>query len=90
MTPFCPNLVCGCARLFYSQTVRLPAGVRKGERVMCTSLSLSLALSTSTTKYGILTFLPRFLYEQIRRAANAFFLFIALMQVQPGVLTVNP
>ncbi|MED6245218.1 hypothetical protein ATANTOWER_000260, partial [Ataeniobius toweri] len=34
----------------------------------------------STTKYGILTFLPRFLYEQIRRAANAFFLFIALMQ----------
>uniref|UniRef100_A0A8C9VKB2 Phospholipid-transporting ATPase n=1 Tax=Scleropages formosus TaxID=113540 RepID=A0A8C9VKB2_SCLFO len=36
----------------------------------------------STTKYGILTFLPRFLYEQIRRAANAFFLFIALMQVR--------
>lgn len=36
---------------------------------------------TSTAKYGILTFLPRFLYEQIRRAANAFFLFIALMQV---------
>ncbi|TSK98444.1 Phospholipid-transporting ATPase IB [Bagarius yarrelli] len=35
----------------------------------------------STTKYGIFTFLPRFLYEQIRRAANAFFLFIALMQV---------
>lgn len=36
---------------------------------------------SSTAKYGILTFLPRFLYEQIRRAANAFFLFIALMQV---------
>uniref|UniRef100_A0A8C6PZR0 Phospholipid-transporting ATPase n=1 Tax=Nothobranchius furzeri TaxID=105023 RepID=A0A8C6PZR0_NOTFU len=39
----------------------------------------------STTKYGILTFLPRFLYEQIRRAANAFFLFIALMQQIPDV-----
>uniref|UniRef100_A0A8C6VZ42 Phospholipid-transporting ATPase n=1 Tax=Nothobranchius furzeri TaxID=105023 RepID=A0A8C6VZ42_NOTFU len=38
-----------------------------------------------TTKYGILTFLPRFLYEQIRRAANAFFLFIALMQQIPDV-----
>uniref|UniRef100_A0AAV2L9T4 Phospholipid-transporting ATPase n=1 Tax=Knipowitschia caucasica TaxID=637954 RepID=A0AAV2L9T4_KNICA len=39
----------------------------------------------STTKYGILTFLPRFLYEQIRKAANAFFLFIALMQQIPDV-----
>uniref|UniRef100_A0A8C7DQC8 Phospholipid-transporting ATPase n=1 Tax=Oncorhynchus kisutch TaxID=8019 RepID=A0A8C7DQC8_ONCKI len=38
-----------------------------------------------TTKYGVLTFLPRFLYEQIRRAANAFFLFIALMQQIPDV-----
>ncbi|XP_061095635.1 phospholipid-transporting ATPase IB isoform X1 [Conger conger] len=39
----------------------------------------------STAKYGFLTFLPRFLYEQIRRAANAFFLFIALMQQIPDV-----
>uniref|UniRef100_A0A8C7H2G5 Phospholipid-transporting ATPase n=1 Tax=Oncorhynchus kisutch TaxID=8019 RepID=A0A8C7H2G5_ONCKI len=38
-----------------------------------------------TTKYGVFTFLPRFLYEQIRRAANAFFLFIALMQQIPDV-----
>uniref|UniRef100_A0A8C9TX72 Phospholipid-transporting ATPase n=1 Tax=Scleropages formosus TaxID=113540 RepID=A0A8C9TX72_SCLFO len=45
----------------------------------------SLCFSPSTTKYGILTFLPRFLYEQIRRAANAFFLFIALMQQIPDV-----
>uniref|UniRef100_F8W9B3 ATPase phospholipid transporting 8A2 n=1 Tax=Homo sapiens TaxID=9606 RepID=F8W9B3_HUMAN len=35
----------------------------------------------STAKYSVLTFLPRFLYEQIRRAANAFFLFIALLQM---------
>uniref|UniRef100_A0A674NC75 Phospholipid-transporting ATPase n=1 Tax=Takifugu rubripes TaxID=31033 RepID=A0A674NC75_TAKRU len=39
----------------------------------------------STAKYGVFTFLPRFLYEQIRRAANAFFLFIALMQQIPDV-----
>uniref|UniRef100_A0A674DK89 Phospholipid-transporting ATPase n=1 Tax=Salmo trutta TaxID=8032 RepID=A0A674DK89_SALTR len=42
-------------------------------------------IQNSTTKYGVLTFLPRFLYEQIRRAANAFFLFIALMQQIPDV-----
>lgn len=35
----------------------------------------------STAKYNVLTFLPRFLYSQFRRAANAFFLFIALLQV---------
>ncbi|KAM4699539.1 LOW QUALITY PROTEIN: phospholipid-transporting ATPase IB [Discoglossus pictus] len=39
----------------------------------------------STAKYSMLTFLPRFLYEQIRRAANAFFLFIALLQQIPDV-----
>ncbi|XP_078259186.1 phospholipid-transporting ATPase IB [Rhinoraja longicauda] len=39
----------------------------------------------STTKYSVVTFLPRFLAEQIRRAANAFFLFIALLQQIPDV-----
>eukprot|EP00079_Xenopus_tropicalis_P021843 XP_012813389.1 PREDICTED: phospholipid-transporting ATPase IB [Xenopus tropicalis] len=41
--------------------------------------------TVSTAKYSVLTFLPRFLYEQIRRAANAFFLFIALLQQIPDV-----
>ncbi|XP_067892248.1 phospholipid-transporting ATPase IA isoform X1 [Heterodontus francisci] len=39
----------------------------------------------STAKYNPLTFLPRFLYSQFRRAANAFFLFIALLQQIPDV-----
>uniref|UniRef100_A0A1A7YXS2 Phospholipid-transporting ATPase n=1 Tax=Iconisemion striatum TaxID=60296 RepID=A0A1A7YXS2_9TELE len=39
----------------------------------------------STAKYNVLTFLPRFLYSQFRRAANAFFLFIALLQQIPDV-----
>ncbi|KAK2848645.1 hypothetical protein Q5P01_008479 [Channa striata] len=39
----------------------------------------------STAKYHVLTFLPRFLYSQFRRAANAFFLFIALLQQIPDV-----
>ncbi|XP_078072921.1 putative phospholipid-transporting ATPase IA isoform X4 [Mustelus asterias] len=39
----------------------------------------------STAKYNPLTFLPRFLYSQFRRAANSFFLFIALLQQIPDV-----
>ncbi|XP_029544432.1 phospholipid-transporting ATPase IA-like [Oncorhynchus nerka] len=39
----------------------------------------------STAKYNALTFLPRFLYAQFRRAANSFFLFIALLQQIPDV-----
>uniref|UniRef100_A0A8C5N4Y1 Phospholipid-transporting ATPase n=1 Tax=Leptobrachium leishanense TaxID=445787 RepID=A0A8C5N4Y1_9ANUR len=39
----------------------------------------------STAKYNAITFLPRFLYSQFRRAANSFFLFIALLQQIPDV-----
>ncbi|XP_071371262.1 probable phospholipid-transporting ATPase IA isoform X2 [Centroberyx affinis] len=38
-----------------------------------------------TAKYNALTFLPRFLFAQFRRAANSFFLFIALLQQIPDV-----
>lgn len=40
-----------------------------------------LSFSCSTGKYTIITFLPKFLFEQFRRYANIFFLFIALLQV---------
>ena len=36
----------------------------------------------STTKYNILTFLPFFLFDQFRRYANLFFLFIVALQVR--------
>ncbi|CAL1539990.1 unnamed protein product [Lymnaea stagnalis] len=39
----------------------------------------------STAKYNVFTFLPKFLFEQFRRYANIFFLFIALMQQIPNV-----
>uniref|UniRef100_G3VVU5 Phospholipid-transporting ATPase n=1 Tax=Sarcophilus harrisii TaxID=9305 RepID=G3VVU5_SARHA len=45
----------------------------------------SFIIIINTAKYSVVTFLPRFLYEQIRRAANAFFLFIALLQQIPDV-----
>uniref|UniRef100_A0A7N5JRZ2 Phospholipid-transporting ATPase n=1 Tax=Ailuropoda melanoleuca TaxID=9646 RepID=A0A7N5JRZ2_AILME len=51
---------------------------------ICADSSIFLC-TFSTAKYSVLTFLPRFLYEQIRRAANAFFLFIALLQQIPDV-----
>lgn len=60
------------------------------------SLSLSLCVCLlpvaviSTAKYNVLTFLPRFLYSQFRRAANAFFLFIALLQVGNWQMEVTP
>ncbi|XP_056012392.1 probable phospholipid-transporting ATPase IA isoform X3 [Ostrea edulis] len=39
----------------------------------------------STAKYSILTFLPKFLFEQFRKYANIFFLFISLLQQIPTV-----
>ncbi|KAH9523120.1 Phospholipid-transporting ATPase IA [Bulinus truncatus] len=39
----------------------------------------------STAKYNFFTFLPKFLFEQFRKYANIFFLFIALMQQIPNV-----
>ena len=47
----------------------------------CTPGVHHLLPPSSTAKYNALTFLPRFLYSQFRRAANSFFLFIALLQV---------
>uniref|UniRef100_A0A8C4JR25 Phospholipid-transporting ATPase n=1 Tax=Dromaius novaehollandiae TaxID=8790 RepID=A0A8C4JR25_DRONO len=44
-----------------------------------------IVLKYGTAKYSVVTFLPRFLYEQIRKAANAFFLFVALLQQIPDV-----
>uniref|UniRef100_A0A8C4NHG0 Phospholipid-transporting ATPase n=1 Tax=Eptatretus burgeri TaxID=7764 RepID=A0A8C4NHG0_EPTBU len=41
--------------------------------------------SQCTAKYNLLSFLPRFLYEQFSKAANVFFLFIALLQQIPNV-----
>ena len=36
---------------------------------------------SSTGKYNLISFAPKFLFEQFRRYANVFFLFIALLQV---------
>ncbi|KIJ69189.1 hypothetical protein HYDPIDRAFT_144965 [Hydnomerulius pinastri MD-312] len=43
-----------------------------------------------TSKYTIITFLPRNLLEQFRRIANIFFLFIAILQFFPEFSTISP
>ncbi|CAF0926443.1 unnamed protein product [Rotaria sordida] len=39
----------------------------------------------STSKYSIVSFLPKFLFEQFRKYSNIFFLCIAVLQQIPGV-----
>ena len=39
----------------------------------------------TTSKYNVVSFLPKFLFEQFRRYANIFFLAIGLMQQIPNV-----
>ena len=41
----------------------------------------------STAKYNFISFLPKFLFEQFRRYANLFFLFIAMLQVRVLLMT---
>ncbi|KAF8195975.1 phospholipid-translocating ATPase [Mycena galopus ATCC 62051] len=43
-----------------------------------------------TSKYTIITFLPRNLLEQFRRVANIFFLALAILQFFPKFATVSP
>jgi phospholipid-translocating ATPase len=43
-----------------------------------------------TSKYTIITFLPRNLFEQFRRIANIFFLAIAILQFFPKFSTISP
>lgn len=44
----------------------------------------------STAKYNIITFLPKFLYEQFSKYANLFFLFTAIVQQIPNISPTNP
>ena len=70
-------------------------------RLLCTRLGLLDPLglpcnSIRTAKYTLLTFLPVNLFQQFTRVANMYFLFIAFLQLIPGlsptswVTTVGP
>jgi len=42
----------------------------------------------TTSKYNVLTFLPRNLFEQFLRVANLYFLLLTIIQLIPGVSSV--
>ena len=44
----------------------------------------------STAKYNVVTFLPKFLFEQFSKYANIFFLFTSALQQIPGLSPTNP
>lgn len=64
---------------FYSDAKGRP----KKEYVYCTNQVI-------TSKYTVITFLPRNLLEQFRRIANIFFAFIAILQFFPEFATISP
>ncbi|ORZ41397.1 hypothetical protein BCR44DRAFT_1492316 [Catenaria anguillulae PL171] len=43
-----------------------------------------------TSKYSLLSFLPKNLFEQFRRLANVFFLLLIILQTFPEFITVDP
>jgi len=45
--------------------------------------------SISTSKYSLVTFLPKFLFEQFRKYSNIFFLFIVVFQVNYLLLSID-
>jgi magnesium-transporting ATPase (P-type) len=44
----------------------------------------------SSTKYSVITFLPKNLYEQFRRITNFYFLIIAIVSLIPSITPFNP
>jgi len=44
----------------------------------------------ATSKYNLLTFLPKNLFEQFRRLANAYFLFLLCLQLIPQISSLAP
>ncbi|KDN46965.1 phospholipid-translocating P-type ATPase [Tilletiaria anomala UBC 951] len=69
--------------------------VKEGERVIQVNDQTANDLLkfsdnyVSTSKYNIITFLPKFLIEQFSKYANVFFLFTACIQQIPGVSPTN-
>ncbi|VTJ74884.1 Hypothetical predicted protein [Marmota monax] len=67
------------------------AGATKGERLQRLGCVQHLADNRlKTTKYTLLSFLPKNLFEQFHRLANVYFVFIALLNFVPAVNAFQP
>jgi phospholipid-translocating ATPase len=56
--------------------------------IQCNDIEANAALKfasnyISTTKYTVITFIPKALYEQFRRVANLYFTFVAALSLTP-------
>nr|XP_021508126.1 probable phospholipid-transporting ATPase VA [Meriones unguiculatus] len=66
-------------------------GAPKGERLLMRGCTQHLADNClKTTKYTLLSFLPKNLFEQFHRLANVYFVFIALLNFVPAVNAFQP
>ncbi|XP_034376938.1 LOW QUALITY PROTEIN: phospholipid-transporting ATPase VA [Arvicanthis niloticus] len=67
------------------------AGAPKGERLLMRGCIQHLADNRlKTTKYTLLSFLPKNLFEQFHRLANVYFVVIALLNFVPAVNAFQP
>ncbi|KAG8519341.1 putative phospholipid-transporting ATPase VA [Galemys pyrenaicus] len=68
----------------------LGAGAAKGARRRCGVAQHLADNRLKTTKYTLLSFLPKNLFEQFHRLANVYFVFIALLNFVPAVNAFQP
>ncbi|XP_012503446.1 PREDICTED: probable phospholipid-transporting ATPase VA [Propithecus coquereli] len=66
------------------------AGAAKGERWRRVCAQQLADNRLKTTKYTLLSFLPKNLFEQFHRLANVYFVFIALLNFVPAVNAFQP
>ncbi|XP_045416335.1 phospholipid-transporting ATPase VA [Lemur catta] len=66
------------------------AGAAKGERRRLVCAQHLADNRLKTTKYTLLSFLPKNLFEQFHRLANVYFVFIALLNFVPAVNAFQP
>ncbi|XP_031296298.2 phospholipid-transporting ATPase VA isoform X1 [Camelus dromedarius] len=64
--------------------------VAKGARRRCAGTQHLADNRLKTTKYTLLSFLPKNLFEQFHRLANVYFVFIALLNFVPAVNAFQP
>jgi magnesium-transporting ATPase (P-type) len=65
--------------------------VKMGNRVEQAAAEAPFASnSITTTKYNLVTFLPKNLFEQFQRIANAYFLVMSILSTIPAISPVSP
>ncbi|KAK4698681.1 phospholipid-translocating ATPase, partial [Phenoliferia sp. Uapishka_3] len=81
-----------------TREVELPDGTRGtervgkgyGEKIVPSKGWIFESNQVLTSKYNVITFIPRNLLEQFRRVANIFFLVLVILQFFPKFTTVSP